>query len=941
MKKREIVFRFVSILFAVALVMSFVAIPAKSGVIAGDADPVINEFVFNHTGTDTHEFVEIFGAPSTGYESLTIVEIEGDGSGAGLIDDGVFAVGTTDAAGYWTTGFQENVFENGTVTILLVKNFTGNVDDDLDTDNDCVLDVTPWDAVVDGIGVNDGGSSDCNYSDTVLNKNFDGVPYTPGGASRIPNGTDTNAVADWMRNDYDGAGLPGFTGSPVEGEAYNTPGEENSEVIAAPDVCGDPYTPIYEIQGNGSSSPLEGEVVSTEGVVTGDFQGSDQLRGFFVQDPVGDGDPATSDGIFVYYNDVDVAVGDTVRINKATVKEYYGQTQLSYTSELLICDVGAEVAATPVSLPVADVGDWEPFEGMLITFPQPLYASDLYSLHRYGEVPVSADSRQFASTNFMDPGPAAGDSNHNNIADVNEPGRILLDDGSTAQFPDVVPYIAGDGTLRAGDTVTNLTGNLGYGYGQYRVQPTTPTVLFERVNHRSATPGDVGSGPGVIKVATFNLWNYWTTIDDGENGARGADSEVEFERQQAKLVPAILGLDADVIGVEELENNGDVAVANLVDALNEATAPGTWAFVPEPPGIAGTNAIKVGIIYQPARVTPVGDSMADDDPIYDRPPVAQTFDANGEIFTVVVNHFKSKGCYDVEGPNEDQGDGQGCYNYKRTQQAQALLAYVDELKAVSGDNDVVVLGDFNSYAKEDPITTLNAGLVNPTDTYLESDDSYSYVYYGQAGQLDYIFTDEAMADRITGLDIWHINADEPRVLDYNDEIIDPGERDSDYSQDYLYVPDQYRSSDHDPVLMGFCEAVPPELQVSVTPEDLGMPRHDYKPVATTVTVADNADPNVTVELVSVISNEPDWTGRPRDLPYDIIIVDDYNFWLRAEYDPTGNGRVYTITYRATDACGNSTLVSVNVTAGPWLTSGYLDEVLLTGNVRVFLPMALK
>ena len=196
-------------------------------------------------------------------------------------------------------------------------------------------------------------------------------------------------------------------------------------------------------------------------------------------------------------------------------------------------------------------------------------------------------------------------------------------------------------------------------------------------------------------------------------------------------------------------------------------------------------------------------------------------------------------------------------------------------------------------------------------------------------------------NRVTGVDIWHIDSDEPRVLDYNDEVIDPAEYYGDFSQDYLYLPDQYRSSDHDAVVMGFCEAVPPSLHVSVLPEDLGRPKHNYVPVFTTVDVSDNADANVQLELVSVVSNEPDWTGRPRDLPMDIIILDDFNFVLRAEYDPTGSGRVYTITYKATDACGNVTTVSVDVTAGPWPPSGYLDELLLTDNSIFYLPLTLK
>lgn len=194
-----------------------------------NADPVLNEFVFNHVGLDTNEFVEVFGDPSTDYSTLTVLAIEGDGSVAGTIDS-VFPVGTTDADGYWTTGFLGNAFENGTATLLLVEGFSGSVGTDLDTDNDGSLDAAPWTGIVDAVGVSDGGGSDRVYSSVVLAGGFDGDSFTPGGASRIPNGTDTDSVSDWVRNDFDGAGLPSFVGGLGGGEALNTPGDVNLAV---------------------------------------------------------------------------------------------------------------------------------------------------------------------------------------------------------------------------------------------------------------------------------------------------------------------------------------------------------------------------------------------------------------------------------------------------------------------------------------------------------------------------------------------------------------------------------------------------------------------------------------------------------------------------------------------------------------------------------------
>ena len=213
------------------------------------SDPLLNEFVHNHTGSDTNEYVEVFGDPGTDYSNFTVLEVEGDNISAGLID-GVFPVGTTDANGFWTTGFLNNQIENGAVTLLLVEDFSGIVGEDLDLDDDGALDVTPWTRIVDDVAVTDGGSADRAYSAVVLSPGFDGAPYIPGGASRIPNGTDTDWVNDWVRNDFDGAGLPGFAGTPDIGEAINTPGALNQAVSGPVDLCEGDFEPDGDVDGS-------------------------------------------------------------------------------------------------------------------------------------------------------------------------------------------------------------------------------------------------------------------------------------------------------------------------------------------------------------------------------------------------------------------------------------------------------------------------------------------------------------------------------------------------------------------------------------------------------------------------------------------------------------------------------------------------------------------
>jgi hypothetical protein len=245
------------------------AAPSTNGLI------VINEFVFNHTGTDLYEFIEVYGVPNADYSDYTILEIEGDASVAGTID-GVFPVGMTDANGFWTTGFLNNMIENGTVTLLLVNGFMGSMGDDIDTDNDGTPDYTPWTTAVDAIAVNDGGSSDHTYSASVLTRGYDGNPFTYGGASRIPNGYNSNTPSDWLRNDFDGAGLPGFIGTPSLGEAINTPGAFNEPVVPAPDPV------INEFVANHDGADTH-EFIEVFG------QGDTDYSRFFVLEVEGDG----------------------------------------------------------------------------------------------------------------------------------------------------------------------------------------------------------------------------------------------------------------------------------------------------------------------------------------------------------------------------------------------------------------------------------------------------------------------------------------------------------------------------------------------------------------------------------------------------------------------------------------------------------------------------
>ncbi|MEA5534875.1 ExeM/NucH family extracellular endonuclease [Crocosphaera sp. XPORK-15E] len=569
-----------------------------------------------------------------------------------------------------------------------------------------------------------------------------------------------------------------------------------------------PLVPIYDIQGTGSSSPLVGQSVKTQGVVVGSFLGTNLLNGFFIQDNTNANDPSTtgaSNGIFVSAPSVNsLDVGTLIEI-VGQVSESFNRTQITLSDPLSILGTGLTIAPTAVTLPVASSDYLERYEGMLVNLPQSLAVTDNFGLGRFGEVGLSSDGRLYQPTQIAAPGAAA-----NAIQAQNNLNRIILDDGSNIQNPDPIPYpspvppgLTASNTLRLGETTTGVTGVLDYGFSAYRIQPTAEPSFDTATNPRPLTPANVG---GNITVGDFNLENYFTTL-----GSRGAETAEEFQRQQAKLVSALLGLNADVLGIEEIENNGygpDSAIASLVNALNAVAGEGTYAYIN--PGVPqlGTDAIAVGLLYKPAKVSPVGDTAILDtgifNPAINRPSIAQTFIGlpNTEQFTVNVNHFKSKGgtasaagsCSAAD--NADQGDGQGGFNCTRTLQAAELTQWLATNPTNSNTDYQIILGDLNAYAKEDPITKIEFnGYIN-LDTQFGGPDVYSYLFGGQSGTLDYAFTSLSLNPFVTGAAPWHINADEPDVLGYSTAFKSPNQIVN------LYAPDAYASSDHDPLLVG-------------------------------------------------------------------------------------------------------------------------------------------
>ncbi|MCP4361118.1 MAG: ExeM/NucH family extracellular endonuclease, partial [Chloroflexi bacterium] len=647
----------------------------------------------------------------------------------------------------------------------------------------------------------------------------DAVPANTTLAYILDGGTESNGIISWTASSLPDQGtiVARFAVTATNGVA--TAVNDNYAAVSTnytPTTTGPPVTTyigdrlhIYHVQGDDFVSPIVGADVTIDGVVVADFQDTTTgMAGFFFQDAAGDGNPATSDGIFVYDDGfgVDVTVGDLVTVT-GTVAEFNAQTEINNVTAVTPTTTGATITPTVIVLPETVNGELEQYEGMAVTIPQVMTATQNYFQGRYGQVSMAAGGRLFQPTNIYTPTSAAAIA----LADENARRMLILDDGQDispfGDNPNPIPYIGINNTLRAGDTVSGLTGVLDEGRINsstppnldYRLQPTAP-VTFTRVNTRSLVHDDVG---GNLKVASFNVLNYFTTIDTGAAicgpnmnlGCRGADSAAEFVRQRTKIITAVLDIDADVMGLMEIENNAITATADLVDGLNTIAGAGTYAFIDS--GTIGLDAIKVALIYQPANVTPVGITavLTDVAPfnINTRPPLAQTFmdNASGEQFLVVVNHFKSKGssCADLGDPNT--GDGQGNCNLTRVLAANELTNWLNTDPTATGVTDILIIGDLNSYAQEDPIVTLeSAGYTDLIEAF-NSAWQYTYVFDGQLGYLDHAMANGSMTAQITGVTQWHINADEPSVIDYNVE---------NKPQD-LYSPTAYRASDHDPVIV--------------------------------------------------------------------------------------------------------------------------------------------
>ena len=686
-------------------------------------------------------------------------------------------------------------------------------------------------------------------------------------------------------------------------------------------ACGAAKTLISAVQGSGSSSPLVAGVVELEGIVTGSFQPTTKLGGFYLQEPSAssDGNPATSEGIFIEDLGAGLAVniGDSVRV-RGTVAETFNQTVLNSIAAKLLCGTGFSVTPTDVTFPLSSTTFLEQYEGMLVRFPQQLRVTDNYDLGRFNEitlafvpnyVPGVTYTRLMSGTQVAQPGAAA-----NAVTVLNALSSILLDDGSNLTYGNLLPTatypldgggLTATNTARLGDrvnvdgvgTYTPLVGVLGFGFSKYRFHPTAAIAFGPSDNPRPITAPAVG---GRVRAVSANVLNYFTTYTSVNSNARGADNQAEFLRQRDKVIAAIKGLDAHVVAISELENLASLSIQDMVNDVNglgnslNAGNPGKWAYIDT--GVVGTDAIRVAFLYQPAVVQPVGlfkvlDSALDPRALTNRnrPAIAQTFQLlTGpkpalQHFTVVANHFKSKGSACTSAPADpDLADGQDNCNLSRLSMATALIDWLatnptsDPTPAM--DRRFLILGDLNAHLKEDPISAMTSTTfskaasggfaafpANANATYkdlvstLGDPAGYSYLFSGESGALDHALANPALFRLITGVSEWHINADEPVVLDYNSDYDGNGNHSQQKSAAQLaayYTTGAFRTSDHDPLLVGF----------NPLPGDLN----------------DDGIVNLTDQALIVAQLNRAVTAANRRMDYDgdgKITLNDYRLWV--------------------------------------------------------------
>jgi predicted extracellular nuclease len=620
-----------------------------------------------------------------------------------------------------------------------------------------------------------------------------------------------------------------------------------SLLTPTPAACGCTEAPqsgasvsIAQIQGTGVTSPLLYDSVTTTGRVTGVYPAGG-LNGFFLQS--GDATGNASDALFVSagtslgngrYPALDASVAVT-----GVVREVNGMTTL-------VIDAPADIVAAPTTVPAVtplDVSAWaelqdpadrERHEGELLDVDGVNFTvTDLARSHRYAEIGLAQGTEALREPVEAGVTPAA-----------NARRSIRLDDGATTDYAPnsrllsqstPLPWITKAQPARIGSSAAfQQPVILDHRVNGWRFQPrervlgTAGSAVVTFTGSRPAAPAAAPAGR--VRLATFDVGNWFTTtgpeyvaggaagtrtcsyIRDrlgvatmntcSPAGPRGAADATSRSRQRQKLAAAINGLGAAVVGLQGLENankfgaNRDAALADLVAGLNAAAGSPAWDYVASPTVPAGTDSqvVRTGFIYRTAIVRPVGPSVIMSDPsgAFDTAvePLAQrfarVFALDDDAVTVIVNQFTARNA------GTDDGTGQDLGNAERVAQAEALADFAADQAGLA--NRVFLLGNFNTYANEDPLGELGAfdrvaGTNQPT-----------YVAAGQSGSLDHVLANNAAEAIVAGGDVWDINR-ESLAFQYA--------RSNAYVTNLVEPATPFASSDHNPVLVDLDLPIPP------------------------------------------------------------------------------------------------------------------------------------
>lgn len=425
-----------------------------------------------------------------------------------------------------------------------------------------------------------------------------------------------------------------------------------------------------------------------------------------------------------------------------------------------------------INLHIDDPSTWtasdlKSYIGQTVVFDVPIYVC---GHDEYGDGLQVSPSRRFSPTNQAYPMSAE----YNALVSRGVRGCFYLTD-----------YPAGTPMRRTGEKVYQLTA---YVKDDTHLQWKSGTWATENRREdleKGFKMSDIDMrGEHTLLVCAMNC-EYYLTSSFGTGGTMGPNSEAAHQKQRTKVCSALAKINADIYGLVEVQQ-GDGAISEIASELNKRHTDRSYTIIRTGTVASGTYT-QSAFIYDSKVVTPVGAMVKIDDGVKDRKRM-QLFEeiATGEQFIYSINHFKAKSS-GGSGNDADLHDGQGGYNEARTKEAMAVMKKYNVFSQQVHDEDLLIMGDLNAYAKEDPITVFLRRGMYDLHREFHADSSYSYQFYDNTvGYLDHAISSISLYRQITGMTAYHINSDESDRYTY------------DKSNDQT----MFRCSDHDPIIVG-------------------------------------------------------------------------------------------------------------------------------------------